>query len=338
MYVTNKVKDLGEVKLIELIDEIIYQKKGTHLLKDDAFFYQIRKKGDLKTIVFNSDMFVASTDAPSQMNYFQMGYKSIVMNISDLLVKGVKPKAVLISLGIPENLLITEFKNLILGIVDCCNKNHIEYLGGDLNDTKEVIISPTVFGFKPPDEIIHRYGMNVGDFVLITEKFGLTGVGFEILLNQKCKIDDFSTYAKSIKSVLEPSVIGNVALLLSKSGLATASIDSSDGLAKSLKDLMLANPNRGFEINFNKNLIHEEARKFSVKYNVPLEKLIFNGGEEYIHIFTINRENYQKVSQLLKSSTYTFYNVGSVIKEEKVYINKNGQKQEIVYNGFEHFS
>jgi thiamine-monophosphate kinase len=338
MYASNTVKDIGEVKLIELIDEIIYKKRGTHLLKDDTFFYKMRKEGDMKTIVLNSDMFVASTDAPTQMNYFQMGHKSIVMNISDLLVKGVNPKAALISLGIPENLLITEFKSLIMGIVDCCYKFDIEYLGGDLNVTKEIIINPTVFGFRLPNKIIHRYGMNIGDYVLITDKFGLTGVGFEILLNRKNKMNEFSTYAKSISSVLEPSVSGDVAILLSESRLATASIDSSDGLAKSLKDLMLANPNRGFEINFNKNLIHEEARQFSAKYNVPLEKLIFSGGEEFIHIFTIKPENYQKVSHLLKSSGNTFYNIGRVIKEEKVYVNKNGQKQEIAFNGFEHFS
>jgi thiamine-monophosphate kinase len=338
MHISNKVKDLGEIKLIELIDEIIYQKKGTHLLKDDAFFYKIRKKGGKKTIVFNTDMFVASTDAPAQMNYFQMGRKSIVMNLSDLLVKGVNPKAVLISLGIPENLLITEFKSLILGIVDCCDDNNIEYLGGDLNVTKEVIISPTVFGFKLPNKIIHRYGMNIGDYVLITDKFGLTGVGFEILLNRKNYRDKFANYAKSIKSVLEPSVNGEVAYLLSESGLATASIDSSDGFSKSLKDLMLVNPNRGFEIDFNENLIHEEASQFSDRYNFPLEQLVFSGGEEFIHIFTIKPENYQKVSDLLKSSGNVFYIVGRVIKEEKVYININKQKHELAFNGFEHFS
>ena len=338
MHISNKVKDFGEVRLIELIDEIIYQKKGTHLLKDDAFFYKIRKKGDKNTIVFNTDMFVASTDAPAQMNYFQMGHKSIVMNVSDLLVKGVNPKAILISLGLPANLLIAEFKSLIMGIVDCCNKYSIEYLGGDLNLTKEIIINPTVFGFKLSNKIIHRYGMNIGDIVLITDKFGLTGVGFEILLNRNNQVYEFSDYTRAIKSILEPSVTGDVAFLLSEAGLATASIDSSDGLAKSLKDLMLANPNRGFEINFNNNLIHEEAIQFSAKYNLPLEQLIFSGGEEFIHIFTIKPENYQRVSDLLKSSGNSFYNIGSVIKEEKIYINKNKRKLELTFNGFEHFS
>jgi len=338
MPVSNTIKNLGEVQLIKLIDEIIYQKQGTHLLKDDAFFFKIKKNTDMKTIVFNTDMFVASTDAPAQMSYFQMGYKSIVMNISDLLVKGVNPKAILISLGLPENLLITEFKSLIMGIVDCCNKYCIEYLGGDLNLTKEIIINPIVFGFKPSNKIIHRYGMNIGDLVLITDKFGLTGVGFEILLNRNNQVDEFSNYARAIKSVLEPSVTGDVAFLLSEAGLATASIDSSDGLAKSLKDLMLANPNRGFEINFNNNLIHEEAIQFSAKYNLPLEQLIFSGGEEFIHIFTIKPENYQRVSDLLKSSGNSFYNIGSVIKEEKIYINKKKRKLELTFNGFDHFS
>jgi len=100
----------------------------------------------------------------------------------------------------------------------------------------------------------------------------------------------------------------------------------------------LANPNRGFEIDFNENLIHEEAIQFSDRYNFPLEQLIFNGGEEFIHIFTIKPENYQKASDLLKSSGNLFYNVGRVIKEEKVYININKQKHELAFRGFEHFN
>jgi len=332
------IKDLGEVKLIEMIDEIVYQKQGTHLLKDDAFFYKIRKKGIEKTIIFNSDMFVSSTDAPIQMNYYQMGRKSIVMNVSDLLVKGVNPKAIIISLGVPSDLRISEFKDLVSGIVDGCHKKNIEYLGGDLNLTKDIIINPCVFGFSNSKNIIHRYGMNVGDLVIISSKFGLTGVGFEILLNKNNQINDFSDYNRSISSVLEPFVDDKIALLLSKLGFATASIDSSDGLSKSLKDLMLANPNRGFEINFDENLIHEEAKKFSKSYNIPLEKLIFDGGEEFIHIFTIKPENYQKVSDLLNSSGNSFYTIGNVIKEEKIYIIQNELKHELTYHGFEHFN
>lgn len=338
MPVSNTVKDLGEVKLIEMIDEIVYQKQGTHLIKDDAFFYKLKKKMDLKTIVFNSDMFVSSTDAPPQMSLFQIGHKSIIMNISDLLVKGINPNAIIISLGIPSDLKITEFKSLISGIVDCCYERNIKYIGGDLNLTKEIIINPTVFGFSHSKNIIHRYGMNVGDFVIVTGKFGLTGVGFEILLNKKNNTDNFSDYTLSIRQVLEPSVNGEVAFLLSRSGLATASIDSSDGLAKSLKDLMSANPNRGFEINFDENLIHEEARRFSIKYKKSLEKIIFNGGEEFIHIFTIKPINYQKVCDLLNSSGFAFYNIGKVINEEKIYINQNEQKHELTFDGFEHFN
>ena len=335
---SNTIKDLGEVKLIKMIDEIVHLKYGTHLLKDDAFYHEIRKKRDENTIVFNSDMFVSSTDAPIQMSYFQMGCKSVIMNISDVLVKGVNPKAIIISLGVPSDLKISQFKDLVSGIVDTCHKNNIEYLGGDLNLTKEIIINPCVFGFSHSKNIIHRNKMNVDDIVIISGKFGLTGVGFEILLNQNNQINDLSDYKHSISSVLEPSVDGKIAFMLSKLGYATASIDSSDGLSKSLKDLMLANPNRGFEINFNENLIHEEAKQFSVNYNVPLEKLIFDGGEEFIHIFTIKPENYQKISDLLNSSKNPFYTIGKVIKEEKIYIIQNEQKHELAFDGFEHFN
>ena len=332
------IKDLGEVKLIKIIDEIVYQKLGTHLLNDDAFFYKIRKNVDENTIVSNSDMFVSSTDAPIQMSHFQMGLKSIIMNISDLLVKGVIPKAIIISLGIPSDLKVSEFKDLVSGIVEGCHKNNIEYLGGDMNLTTEIIINPCVFGLSRSKNIIHRCGMKVGDLVITSGKFGLTGVGFEILLNNNSQIDDFSDYNRSISSVLKPSVDGKIAFIFSKLGYATASIDSSDGLSKSLKDLMLANPNRGFEIYFDENLIHEEAKQFSKGYNIPLEKLIFDGGEEFIHIFTVKPENYQKISDLLNSSGTPFYTIGKVIKEEKIYIIQNEQKHELTFDGFEHFN
>ena len=76
-------------------------------------------------------------------------------------------------------------------------------------------------------------------------------------------------------SVLEPEVTGNEAFILSKNKWASASIDSSDGLYKSLEDLMRSNPNLGFEIEFNNDLIALEAIKYSEEFNVSLESCGF---------------------------------------------------------------
>ncbi|MHA1351163.1 MAG: hypothetical protein ACTSPZ_10065 [Promethearchaeota archaeon] len=71
---------------------------------------------------------------------------------------------------------------------------------------------------------------------------------------------------------MEPNDLGKEAYLLANNKLATASIDSSDGLSKTLKDLALSNPNLGFEIDFSDNLIHEIAREYSKEFSISLEK------------------------------------------------------------------
>ena len=288
-------------------------------------------------MVFNSDMFVSTTDAPKKMTFYQMGRKSILMNISDLVVKGVHPVGVFISIGLPPNLNVQSFREIIEGVVDYCCRWNINYIGGDMNMTNEIIINPSVFGFEDPNKIIYRKGMDISDILVITSKFGLTGVGFEILLNQYKDFNKFSSYERSIQSVLVPILDDKIAFILAENQLSTASIDSSDGLARSLRDLMASNPGMGFDINFNDNLVDEEARSFSNANDLPLEDLIFNAGEEFIHIFTIPPYNYEKAKKIIKSKNGKIFAIGKVNSDGKIYINYENKRKELHSKGFEHF-
>lgn len=331
------VGSLGELKIIEKIDEKVQEKTNKRLIHDDSFFFTVQKEKFQTSLVLNSDMFVSTTDAPKEMSFYQMGRKSVLMNISDLMVKGVEPRAIIISMGLPEDMNIYFFDQLMDGIIDYCKKLKLEYIGGDINKTKELIISPTVFGFKKRSEIIFRKGLQKGDVLAINNKFGLTGVGFDILLNREGTLESFLRYKKSILSVLEPEDPGNEGFILVNSGLATSSIDSSDGLIKSLRDLMLSNPHLGFEIMDNENLIDEEAINYSEEYNVPLQRLVFEGGEEYIQIFTINANNFEKAQKMVKERGGQLLKIGRVISEEKIYFKKNNSEIELKSHGFEHF-
>ena len=331
------ISSIGEITLIRIIEELIFEKTGRKLIRDDSFFFKIIEENNLKDIILNSDMFNAATDAPEQMSFYQMGRKSVLMNISDLVVKGVKPQGAIISLGLPENLKVIDFKCLIEGIIDYVKLWNINYLGGDINKSKEIIINPTVFGFKDPKKIIYRKGLKPDDLVLINNKFGLTGVGFDIILNRKEKLEDFPKYSRAIKSILEPNDIGKEGIILADKQLATASIDSSDGLSKSLKDLLLSNPKMGFEIEFNENLIHQDSIKYSKDYNVSLEKLVFNGGEEFIHLFTTNAKNFKTAQKFVNSRGGKLFKIGKVISEEKIYFLKEGKRIELKSQGYEHF-
>ncbi|MCK4237535.1 MAG: thiamine-phosphate kinase [Candidatus Lokiarchaeota archaeon] len=333
------LKELGESKIIEIIEQLIFEKTGEKIQNDDAFFMNLKIKGNLNQnyVVINTDMLVSTSDVPQQMTPFHIGRKSIIMNISDLLVKGITPVAVIISLGLPNDMLLTDFKELMKGIIETCKKFNLKYLGGDLNETKEeIIINPTVFGFGQKNKIIYRKGMKVEDLLCINGCFGLTGVGFNIILN---KFGDFSNlkYKKAIDSVINPSVSKIEGKILAENKLATSSIDSSDGLAKSLKELTKANNNLGFEINLNDVPTEKFVKEYSEKFNIPFEKLIFNGGEEFIHLFTIKPSDFKKAAKLIKEKNGYLIPIGKVIAENKIYIIKDDKRNVLKDFGYEHF-
>jgi len=333
----NKDLRIGNL-LIKLIEDLILKKTGKVLLRDDSFFFNPKSRNVDDKLVLNSDMLVFTTDIPPLMNFYQTGKKSVIMNISDLIVKGVEPRGMIISLGLPKELKKEEFIDIINGIIDCSVKFNLRYIGGDINETKELIINPTVFGFKNPSDIIFRNGLHLDDILVVNNKFGLTGVGFDILLNRNGDLESFPDYRRSIMSVLEPNISGNEALILSEKKLATSSIDSSDGLSKSLHDLILSNPNLGFEIAFNDNLIDQEALKYSQEYNIPLVNLVFNGGEEFIHLFTIAERNFSKAKKEIQTRGGKLFRVGKVISGEYIYILEENKRSELKAYGFEHFS
>ncbi len=334
----HQIRNLGEIRVIKLIEELVLKKTGKVLLSDDSFFFNLKDENLDDNIVLNSDMLVSSTDVPPQMSFYQIGRKSVIMNVSDLVVKSVKPSGIIISLGLPKDLRNEDFIDLMTGIIDCCVKFDIDYIGGDINETKELIINPTVFGFKNPSDIIYRKGIKVGDILVVNKKFGLTGVGFNILLDKKGELKDFKDYERSIRSVLEPDITGNEAFVLSKKKFATSSIDSSDGLSKSLKDLMLSNPQIGFEIYFNEDLIDSEAIQYTKEFDISLEKLVFNGGEEFNHLFGLNPKDFNAAQKAIKAKGGKIFKIGNVISKDRVYILKEGKVKELNSYGFEHFS
>ncbi|MHA1149272.1 MAG: thiamine-phosphate kinase [Promethearchaeota archaeon] len=335
--------NFSETELIKIIEELIKKKTNKDVIRDDCYYYSLKDLLETKiasefTVVFNSDMLVSTTDIPKQMSYYHSGRKAVLMNISDLIVKGVEPIGIIISLGLPVNIKLKEFRELLNGIIDYTIKYDLEYIGGDLNETKELIINPTIFGFQEKKNIIYREGVKKGDYIISNGKFGLTGVGFNILLQRKGDLADYDDYKKSILSVLEPFDIGKEGLILANYNLAHAGIDSSDGLAKCLSELRIANPEVGFEIEFDNNLIHEEALKYSKKYDIPLEELVFNGGEEFIHLFLVNPENFKIAKEKIYEAGGKIFKIGRVTSNKKLMVRINEEVKELNYTGFNHFN
>lgn len=248
-------------------------------LYDDVGYSKI---GD-EYILYNIDTFVKSTDAPLNMNYYYMGWKSVVGAVSDVYVKGGEPRYLSISINLPV-INIDEIKELARGIKDVISEYNLEIVKWDTNRSNDLSISVSVVGFSNNPPVL-RKGADVGDIIVVTDYFGLERLGLELLMN-KIEIDDDKLKKTAITRFLKPFINKDKYRRVFSMLSVHAAIDSSDGLARSLWEISTAS-NKIIKI---KTLpIHPLVKQygFSEKY---IREITLYGGEEYTGLFSIPKD------------------------------------------------
>jgi thiamine-monophosphate kinase len=283
--------------------------------------------GHGKLAVIKSDMLVGKTDVPASMSLWQAARKAVVMNISDLAAKGVKPIALLASIGVPQNFTESDVKQIGEGLNAGAREYDAYILGGDTNEASDLIISCVVFGVSKQKQLMLRSGAKPGDIVAVTGVFGRSAAGLKILLQ---KLSAESTLKKTlVDAVLMPYARLEEGLTLAQTGAVTASIDSSDGLAWSLHEISKAS-NVGFLID--RMPIADEARKFAEKHGLNPVELCFYGGEEYELVVTVKPELWEKAAKVVP-----LIRIGLVTKRKALVFEKEGERVPIEPRGWEHF-
>ena len=130
------VSEMGEHEVIETIIDVLEKMPNMPIpFGDDVSAIEIAEE---KLIVIKTDMLVGKTDIPPHMNHWMAARKAIVMNMSDLAAKGVKPEGVLVSLGIPSEMTKKEIVQIGKGLNDGAREYGTYILGGDTNEGKEL--------------------------------------------------------------------------------------------------------------------------------------------------------------------------------------------------------
>jgi len=322
---------LGERKIIEIIQKHLnLMPKMPIPFGDDVSAYDI-DNGNLA--VLKTDMLVDKTDVPPEMSLWQAARKAVVMNISDFAAKGVKPLAILVSLGLPRRL---NTKHNIKEIASGLNAGAREYdtyiLGGDTNEASDLVISLSLFGTAKKNKVILRSSAKVGDILAVTGLFGKTSAGLKILLN------NFKASQKIrrilIDSVLMPHARLKEGLALSSTSAVTASIDSSDGLAWSLNEIAKASK-VGFLIDKLPTAVEVEKSAKRNKLS-PLE-LTFYGGEEYELVLTVKPRLWKKAQRAVENVGGQLLPIGKVTAQRRVLLEAKGKRHIVEARGWEHF-
>jgi len=325
-----KLETIGERKIIELVLEQLEQMPCMPIpFGDDVSAYPI---DDSRLAILKTDMLVGKTDVPPSMSLWQAARKAVIMNVSDFAAKGVKPKVMLVSLGLPRELTKKDIREIAGGLNAGAREYDAYVIGGDTSEASDLVICLSVFGTAKKNEAILRSGATPKDLVAVTGFFGKTFAGLKILLGEfKAPQNIRETL---VESVLMPHARLKEGLALGKTRAVTAAIDSSDGLAWSLHEIGRAS-NVGFVIN--KLPTAKEVDNFAEINRLDPIDLTLYGGEEYELVLTVKRKLWGKAEKAVERVGGKLLLIGKVTAEKEVLLEIDGQSRPIETRGWEHF-
>jgi thiamine-monophosphate kinase len=321
---------LGEREMIEIIQERLdpMPKMGVPF-GDDVAAYDIGR-GNLA--ILKTDMLVGKTDVPPGMTLWHAARKAVVMNISDFAAKGVKPLALLASLGLPKKTTRKDVEEIGDGLNAGAREFDTYVIGGDTGEAPGIIISLSAFGLAKQSNLMLRSGAQPGDIVAVTGLFGRPPAGLKILLH------GFNASRRDRKTLVDSVLMPNARL---KEGLAltaaktiTASIDSSDGLAWSFYEIANKS-NVGFIID--KLPIAKESARFARTNKIDPVELALYGGEEYELVVTVKPKFWRTAAAAVSEVGGQLLRIGRVTREKCMLLQIKGKERPIEPKGYEHF-
>lgn len=295
------LKDLGEFGLIKRLTKKIKLFNDNTLLGpgDDAAIINSSKE-----ILVSSDMLVEGIHFDMAFTPLKhLGYKSVIVNISDIYAMNGVPKQITVGLAISSKYTLEAIEEFYDGILLACEKYKIDVIGGDITSCiNGLTISITAIGEAMKKEIVKRSGAKENDLLITTGDLGGAYMGLNVLQREKevwksnpnmqPELDNFNYI---LERQLKPEARRDVIEFLKKCDvIPTSMIDISDGLASEVFHICTSS-NVGCQLYEEKIPIDPQTYQTSMDFNINPTVSALNGGEDYELLFTINQKDYDKI-------------------------------------------
>jgi thiamine-monophosphate kinase len=318
----------GERKIIDLIVGKLHKMPRMPVpFGDDVSGMRI---GAGRLAILKCDMLVRRTDIPVGMSLRQAARKAVVMNVSDLASKGVQPRAVMVSLGLPRLTTTSDVEEIAKGLDEGAREYGAYVIGGDTNECDDIVVGCYLFGIAKRTGMVGRSGARLGDLVAVTGEFGDTLAGLRAL---ETETEIPSLLRETLlSSVYNPKARLNEGIALIRARALTASMDSSDGLAWSLHEISQAS---SVGIELDDVPISKAALEYSRIAGVDPLDLALYGGEEFELVVCLKKSAAKKALR----SVRTLHVIGRVTRDTgTVTLLRDGKRIPIESRGWEHLS
>jgi thiamine-monophosphate kinase len=296
---------LGEFGLIRLLTEKIRLNQKSSILGvgDDA-----------AVLNFGNAQVVVTTDMLTEGIHFNLvytplkhlGYKAVVVNLSDIFAMNATPSQLLVSIAISSKFTTEMVEELYEGIHLACKIYQVDLVGGDTSSSMTgLTISVTAIGTAPENSIVRRSGAKPNELICVTGNLGAAYMGLQLLEREKRLFDsggitqpDLTGYEYILERQLKPEArVDIIKSLQEKNILPTAMIDISDGLSSEILHLCDAS-GTGCRLYTDKIPIADETREVAAELNLEPVTISLNGGEDYELLFTVPLSDFDAVSTI----------------------------------------
>ena len=261
--------------------------------------------------------------------FYLLGKKAVMQNISDIAAMGGTPVSALVSIAVPPNYAESEILEIYRGISDAAREHSITISGGDtIKSSDKLVISVAMLG-SAGDTYPLRSGAKVGDIVAVTGVLGNASEGLR-LLEQGIKLENATKEERKLmEAQLLPVPRVNAGRILSKIPV-NAMMDISDGIGRDLRRICTMS-DVGAML-YEENIpIDDDLR--SIAEN-PIQSAI-SGGEDFELLVTIDEDKFETARRALLPLNFTA--IGKITADKQVKLQRKDGETVELYEGFSHF-
>jgi thiamine-monophosphate kinase len=268
---------------------------------------------------------------------FDLGYKSLAVNLSDIAAMGGIAREAFVSIAIPDDCQLDYLEAIYDGIKNLAARFNVNVLGGDTTRSKiDLIINIVVQGIVTKEELLCRDAARAGDVIFSTGFLGDSKAGLHLILNQIEANNE--TLQALLRAHLLPQPHLQEGRFLARQPGVNAAIDTSDGLSSDLAHI--AEESRvGARLYAEKIPLSQNLIDFCTRFDFNPIDYALSGGEDYTLLCTVAPQDSDKIASAFESEfNRPLFAIGEINAEKQIKIvYPNGETKTLTPTGWDHF-